>query len=50
LESFSFLWREKRFFPGEVVELSCEEMQRLNLDFIQRIEASAEVSVSDSLS
>ena len=43
----SFHLRGKRFFPGEVVELSSEEMQRLNLDFLERIEASAEVSVVD---
>ena len=44
----SFHLRGKRFFPGEVVELSSEEMQRLNLDFLERIEEdSAEVSVVD---
>jgi hypothetical protein len=43
----SFHLRGKRFFPGEVVELSSEEMQRLNLDFLERIEVSAEVSVVD---
>jgi hypothetical protein len=42
----SFHLRGKRFFPGEV-ELSSEEMQRLNLDFLERIEVSAEVSVVD---
>ena len=41
----SFHLRGKRFFPGELVELSSEEMQRLNLDFLERIEASAEVFV-----
>lgn len=43
----SFHLRGKRFFPGEVVELSSEEMARLNLDFLERVEASAEVSVVD---
>ena len=44
----SFHLRGKRFFPGEVVELSSEEMQRLNLDFLERLEVpSAEVSVVD---
>ncbi len=43
----SFHLRGKRFFPGEVVELSSEEMARLNLDFLERLEASAEVSVVD---
>ena len=43
----SFHLRGKRFFPGEVVELSSEEMQRLNLDFLERIEVSAEGSVID---
>jgi hypothetical protein len=43
----SFLLRGKRFFPGEVVELSSEEMARLNLDFLERVEASAEDSVVD---
>lgn len=44
----SFHLRGKRFFPGEVVELSSEEMQRLNLDFLERIEEpSHEVSVVD---
>jgi hypothetical protein len=44
----SFHLRGKRFFPGEVVELSSEEMQRLNLDFLERIdEDSAGESVVD---
>jgi hypothetical protein len=43
----SFHLRGKRFFPGEVVELSSEEMRRLNLDFLERLEASSEVSVVD---
>ena len=44
----SFHLRGKRFFPGEVVELSSEEMVRLNLDFLERLEEpSAEVSVVD---
>lgn len=44
----SFHLRGKRFFPGEVVELSSEEIERLNLDFLERIEEdSAEVSVVD---
>jgi hypothetical protein len=43
----SFHLRGKRFFPGEAVELSSEDMQRLNLDFLERLEASAEVSVVD---
>ena len=43
----SFHLRGKRFFPGEVVELSSEEMARLNLDFLERLENSAEVSVVD---
>ena len=43
----SFHLRGKRFFPGEVVELSSEEIERLNLDFLERLKASAEVSVTD---
>ena len=44
----SFHLRGKRFFPGELVELSSEEIERLNLDFLEKIEApSDEVSVSD---
>jgi hypothetical protein len=43
----SFHLRGKRFFPGEVVELSSEEMARLNLDFLERIDDSVEVSVVD---
>ena len=45
----SFHLRGKRFFPGEVVELSSEEIERLNLDFLERIEeTSHEVSVVDA--
>ena len=44
----SFHLRGKRFFPGEAVELSSEEIQRLNLDFLERLEEpSPEVSIVD---
>ena len=46
----SFHFKGKRYFPGEIVECSEEDVAQFNLDFLERVPESApsvEVSVVD---